>query len=84
VDGVAIFDESTPAKLLARLQPEIWVKGTDYANRPMPEAETIRQFGGQVVLVPVVPGYSTTRLVSTASQQRLADPVESNVPQEVS
>jgi bifunctional ADP-heptose synthase (sugar kinase/adenylyltransferase) len=83
VDGVAIFDDSTPANLLARLQPDIWVKGTDYANRPMPEAETVRQYGGQVVLVPVVPGYSTTRLVSTALHQRLADPVGPHVPQEV-
>jgi rfaE bifunctional protein nucleotidyltransferase chain/domain len=83
VDGVAIFDDSTPANLLARLQPDIWVKGTDYANRPMPEAETVRQYGGQVVLVPVVPGYSTTRLVSAALHQRLADLVGPNVPQEV-
>jgi len=83
VDGVAIFDDSTPANLLARLQPDVWVKGTDYANRPMPEAETVRQYGGHVVLVPVVPGYSTTRLVSTASHRRLADPVGPNVPQEV-
>jgi D-beta-D-heptose 7-phosphate kinase / D-beta-D-heptose 1-phosphate adenosyltransferase len=84
VDGVAIFDESTPANLLARLQPDIWVKGTDYATRPMPEAETVRQFGGQVVLVPVLPGYSTTRLVSTVAHRRLPDPVEPNVPQEAS
>ena len=78
VDGVAIFDEDTPADLLAKLQPDIWVKGADYANRPMPEADVVRQFGGQIVLVPVIPGYSTSRLVDTATLNRRLD--ESAVP----
>ena len=66
VDGVAIFEEKTPAALLSRLQPDIWVKGTDYADRIMPEAEVVERVGGRVVLLPVMPGYSTTRLVRTA------------------
>ena len=85
VDGVAIFDEETPADLLARLQPDIWVKGTDYANRPMPEADVVRQFGGQIVLVPVIPGYSTSRLVDTATlNRRLDESATPTVPQEAS
>lgn len=85
VDGVAIFDEETPAGLLARLQPDIWVKGTDYANRPMPEADVVRQFGGQIVLVPVIPGYSTSRLVDTATLNRRLDESDTpTVPQEAS
>jgi rfaE bifunctional protein nucleotidyltransferase chain/domain len=85
VDGVAIFDEETPAGLLARLQPDIWVKGTDYANRPMPEADIVRQFGGQIVLVPVVPGYSTSRLVDSATlNRRLDESAAPTVPQEAS
>ena len=93
VDGVVIFDEQTPAQLLRELQPDIWVKGTDYASRPMPEADVVRQSGGQVVLVPVVPGYSTTRLVrtrsdrvgSTAARTRQIDqPESSTIPQEAS
>jgi D-beta-D-heptose 7-phosphate kinase / D-beta-D-heptose 1-phosphate adenosyltransferase len=66
VDGVAIFDEKTPAPLLARLRPDIWVKGEDYANRILPEADVVERHGGSVVLLPVVPGYSTTRLVHSA------------------
>jgi D-beta-D-heptose 7-phosphate kinase/D-beta-D-heptose 1-phosphate adenosyltransferase len=66
VDGVQIFDEDTPRELLARLRPDIWVKGTDYTDRPLPERETVERFGGRVVLLPVVPGYSTTRLVSAS------------------
>jgi len=66
VDGVAIFEEKTPAALLSQLQPDLWVKGADYADRIMPEAEVVERLGGRVVLLPVVPGYSTTRLVRTA------------------
>ena len=85
VDGVAIFDEETPADLLAKLQPDIWVKGTDYANRPMAEADVVRQFGGQIVLVPVIPGYSTSRLVDTATlNRRLDESAIPTVPQEAS
>jgi len=66
VDAVAIFDEKTPAALLARLQPDVWVKGDDYADRILPEAEVVERNGGSVVLLPVVPGYSTSQLVHTA------------------
>jgi bifunctional ADP-heptose synthase (sugar kinase/adenylyltransferase) len=66
VDGVQIFDEDTPRELLGRLRPDIWVKGADYTGRPLPERDTVERFGGQVVLLPVVPGYSTTRLVSAS------------------
>ena len=66
VDAVAIFDERTPAELLARLQPDVWVKGDDYADRTIPEAEVVERNGGSVVLLPVIPGYSTSQLVHTA------------------
>jgi D-beta-D-heptose 7-phosphate kinase / D-beta-D-heptose 1-phosphate adenosyltransferase len=81
VDGVAIFEEKTPAALLSRLQPEIWVKGTDYADRIMPEAEVVERVGGRVVLLPVVPGYSTTHLVRTA---RTVHQFSDDISQEVS
>ena len=86
VDGVAIFDEKTPAALLARLQPDIWVKGQDYADRILPEAEVVERLGGRVVLLPVVPGYSTTRLVHTArTEAKRPEPVEGcDISQEVS
>jgi D-beta-D-heptose 7-phosphate kinase / D-beta-D-heptose 1-phosphate adenosyltransferase len=83
VDGVAIFEEKTPAALLARLQPDIWVKGEDYADRILPEAEVVERLGGQVVLLPVVPGYSTTQLVHTARTEAMR-PEERGIAQEVS
>jgi bifunctional ADP-heptose synthase (sugar kinase/adenylyltransferase) len=56
-------------------------EGQDYADRIMPEAEVVERFGGQVVLLPVVPGYSTTRLVHTARTEHLAN---NDISQEVS
>lgn len=66
VDAVAVFDEPTPTGLLERLRPHVWVKGDDYADSDLPEADTVRRYGGEIVLVPVLPGYSTTRLVAAA------------------
>jgi rfaE bifunctional protein nucleotidyltransferase chain/domain len=64
VDAVLVFDEDTPTRLLRTLRPDVWVKGADYAGRDLPEAQTVRGYGGRVVLVPLTDGYSTTRLIS--------------------
>ncbi|WP_280422924.1 D-glycero-beta-D-manno-heptose 1-phosphate adenylyltransferase [Nocardia carnea] len=64
VDAVAVFDESAPSALLDRLRPDIWVKGGDYSEAELPEAEVVRRHGGEVALIPTVRGYSTTQLVS--------------------
>jgi bifunctional ADP-heptose synthase (sugar kinase/adenylyltransferase) len=59
----------------------VWVKGEDYTDRTMPEAEVVQRLGGSVVLLPVVPGYSTTRLVHTARTEHHAS---NDISQEVS
>ncbi|HEX6471271.1 MAG TPA: PfkB family carbohydrate kinase [Streptosporangiaceae bacterium] len=64
VDAAVIFHDDTPAPLLDRLRPDIWVKGADYAAAPLPEAPTVRAYGGEVVLLPFLEGRSTTRLLS--------------------
>lgn len=68
VDAVVVFEESSPSAVLERLRPDVWVKGGDYAGGELPEAEVVRRHGGEVVLVPVVEGYSTTRLLSGTSR----------------
>jgi rfaE bifunctional protein nucleotidyltransferase chain/domain len=79
VDVVAIFDELTPEPLLARLRPDVWVKGGDYFlddpdDRPvLPEAELIRSWGGQSVVVPYLANHSTTGLIRSA-RDRLTPP----------
>ncbi|WP_159928980.1 MULTISPECIES: D-glycero-beta-D-manno-heptose 1-phosphate adenylyltransferase [Nocardia] len=66
VDAVVVFDESTPSALLDRLRPDVWVKGGDYSGAELPEAEVVRGYGGEIALVPTVPGYSTSQLVAAA------------------
>jgi D-beta-D-heptose 7-phosphate kinase/D-beta-D-heptose 1-phosphate adenosyltransferase len=63
VDCVVLFDEPTPQALIAALTPEILVKGGDYAYDAMVGAEQVEAAGGRVVLVPFIPGYSSTALV---------------------
>jgi D-beta-D-heptose 7-phosphate kinase / D-beta-D-heptose 1-phosphate adenosyltransferase len=66
VDGVAIFDDDSPAPSLERLRPDIWVKGGDYTGLPLPEADVVTRHGGEVVLLPTVPGYSSSKLIAAA------------------
>jgi rfaE bifunctional protein nucleotidyltransferase chain/domain len=72
VDAVVTFDELTPDRVLDRLRPDVWVKGGDYFldgpdGRPaLPEAELVRRWGGQTVVVPYQSGRSTTRLIEAA------------------
>ncbi|MEJ2870731.1 D-glycero-beta-D-manno-heptose 1-phosphate adenylyltransferase [Actinomycetospora sp. OC33-EN08] len=68
VDAVAVFDEDDPQALIARLRPDVWVKGGDYAADDLPEAPLVRSWGGEVVAVPYHAGRSSTRLVSQAAR----------------
>jgi D-beta-D-heptose 7-phosphate kinase/D-beta-D-heptose 1-phosphate adenosyltransferase len=66
VDAVCIFDELSPESALDRLRPDIWVKGGDYTAADLPEADVVRAHGGDVVLLPTVPGYSSSKLIAAA------------------
>ncbi|MFI9584724.1 D-glycero-beta-D-manno-heptose 1-phosphate adenylyltransferase [Streptomyces sp. NPDC052236] len=68
VDAVAVFEEDTPAALLSTLRPDVWVKGGDYAAEDLPEAEVLREWGGQAVVLPYLDGRSTTLLARRAAQ----------------
>ncbi|MGY1849578.1 D-glycero-beta-D-manno-heptose 1-phosphate adenylyltransferase [Blastococcus sp. SYSU DS1021] len=63
VDAVVVFDEDTPTQVLDRLRPDVWAKGGDYAGADLPEAEVLRTWGGQAVVLPYLDGHSTTALV---------------------
>ncbi len=63
VDGVVIFDELTPQKLIAGLLPDILVKGSDWPGNQIVGREEVEAAGGKVVLIDVVPGYSTTEIL---------------------
>ncbi|HVO34644.1 MAG TPA: D-glycero-beta-D-manno-heptose 1-phosphate adenylyltransferase [Gemmatimonadales bacterium] len=64
VDAVVLFDEDTPAELIAALQPDVLVKGADYGPGQIVGAEVVEARGGRVVRVPLEPGYSTTGLIA--------------------
>ena len=70
VDGVCIFVESTALNFLSRVEPDIYVKGGDYALETLNQDERrmVERAGGQIVLVPLVPGKSTTALLKKISQ----------------
>ena len=62
VDCVTLFEEDTPAALIARLQPDVLVKGGDYAPEAIAGADVVTARGGTVTTIPLVAGHSTTDL----------------------
>lgn len=64
VDAVVVFEEPTPLELIQQLQPDVLVKGADYADKAVVGREEVESRGGKVVLVPLEAGYSTTELIS--------------------
>ena len=64
VDYVTIFSESTPIETLKLLRPHIHVKGGDYKAEDLPERAVIESYGGKIVIIPFVPGYSTTSILA--------------------
>jgi D-glycero-beta-D-manno-heptose 1-phosphate adenylyltransferase len=70
VNGVCIFVEKTATKFLAATQPDIYVKGGDYTLETLNQNErrAVESAGGKIVLVPFVPGKSTTSLLEKISR----------------
>ena len=64
VDGVIIFDEDTPFELITTLQPDIIIKGGDYQAADIVGADIVTARGGRTVIVPTLPGHSTSGLVT--------------------
>jgi D-beta-D-heptose 7-phosphate kinase/D-beta-D-heptose 1-phosphate adenosyltransferase len=63
VDAVLIFDELTPQKVIAALLPDVLVKGGDWPGDQIVGRDEVEGAGGKVVLIEVVPGYSTTEIL---------------------
>jgi D-beta-D-heptose 7-phosphate kinase/D-beta-D-heptose 1-phosphate adenosyltransferase len=63
VDAVTHFDEDTPAELIARVRPDVLVKGADYKTREIVGADTVVSHGGRVIRIPVAAGRSTSALI---------------------
>ena len=63
VDAVVIFDDLTPREVIARLLPDVLVKGGDWPGDQIVGREEVEAAGGRVVSIPVVPGYSTSAIL---------------------
>jgi D-beta-D-heptose 7-phosphate kinase/D-beta-D-heptose 1-phosphate adenosyltransferase len=63
VDCVVVFDQDTPLELIEHLRPDVLVKGGDYDESTMVGASQVRSWGGDVVVVPLTPGQSTSNII---------------------
>ena len=63
VDGVVIFDEENPLRVIQYLVPHILVKGGDWKEDEIIGADVVRKAGGEVMRIPYVSGFSTTDLI---------------------
>lgn len=70
VDAVIRFDEDTPFELIQAVQPDILAKGGDYAPEHVVGRDLVEARGGRLVLVPFLPGHSTSRIVERIRTNR--------------
>jgi len=68
IDGVVVFEEDTPLKVIEAVRPDILIKGGDYTVETVVGSDLVLSYGGQVLLVPLVPGLSTSRLAAAISK----------------
>jgi rfaE bifunctional protein nucleotidyltransferase chain/domain len=68
VDGVVLFEEDTPRELIASLRPDILVKGGDYTVENVVGRDVVEGDGGEVVIIPYLPGYSTSAFIEAIGE----------------
>ena len=68
VDLVVVFAEDTPLELIGHVRPSVLVKGGDYKPEEVVGRELVEAAGGEVILVDLMPGHSTTRLVTRSRE----------------
>lgn len=69
VDGVVVFDDDTPLALITAIQPDVLVKGADWAEDAIVGRDVVEARGGRVVRVPVELGHSTTAIIGKIKRQ---------------
>jgi len=72
VDLVVVFEEDTPLELIGRVRPAVLVKGADYRREEVVGRDLVEAAGGEVMLVDLVPGHSTTAIVARAQPAKEA------------
>jgi rfaE bifunctional protein nucleotidyltransferase chain/domain len=69
VDAAVVFDEDTPHEIVGRLQPDVLVKGADWAADEIVGRDVVEARGGRVVRMPIEQGFSTTTLIEKIRRQ---------------
>jgi D-beta-D-heptose 7-phosphate kinase / D-beta-D-heptose 1-phosphate adenosyltransferase len=73
VDLVVIFAQDTPLELIRRIRPKVLIKGSDYQRETVVGHEVVEAEGGEVVLIDLLPGHSTSALVERSRELRTDD-----------
>ncbi|RAP33524.1 D-glycero-beta-D-manno-heptose 1-phosphate adenylyltransferase [Candidatus Marinamargulisbacteria bacterium SCGC AG-410-N11] len=63
IDYLIMFDTDTPIPIIESIQPDIHVKGGDYTEDELPESTIIREYGGSIKILPLVPDLSTSKII---------------------
>jgi rfaE bifunctional protein nucleotidyltransferase chain/domain len=63
VDHVVVFDANTPEAVIRRVKPDLHVKGGDHAGNRLIEEAVVKEFGGEVVVLPLLPGRSASATI---------------------
>ena len=71
VSHVVLFSEPTPEQVIQALQPDVLVKGSEYAGTIVPGAEYVRSYGGRFELIPMQPERSSTKLINQITEGAL-------------
>lgn len=69
VDCVVSFDEDTPEAIVEAIRPDIHVKGGDYTVGSLPESKIVLGYGGKVVILPLLEGRSSTRIINELNRE---------------
>jgi len=64
VSAVTIFDEPTPLECILQIRPDVLVKGSEYSEDDIVGAPEVKSWGGRIVRVPMVPGWSTSQIIA--------------------
>jgi D-beta-D-heptose 7-phosphate kinase/D-beta-D-heptose 1-phosphate adenosyltransferase len=65
-----VFEQDTPLELIEQVRPRVLVKGGDYRPDQVVGREVVKAQGGEVIVVDLVPGFSTTRIVEKSRKRK--------------
>ncbi len=70
VDYCIIFNEKDPKKFLSFIKPDVHIKGGDYKINQIIERNVVKKYGGEIILIPMVKGFSTTNIIKKIEEKK--------------